>query len=88
MENIMHIVKKIFDTSMLPNNARKFISIGIKTSFVILLFSTLLMTLYIDFKPSNYLFEVSSLLIQSSSNFIVGLLILGASFNRIIKERR
>ena len=84
---LIHIVKKIFDTSNLPDKAKKIISIGIKLSFISLLFSTLLMALYIDFKPSNSLFEISSLLIQDSSNFMVGLLIIGASFNIILKDK-
>ncbi len=87
MEIVIHIFKKIFDISNLPDKAKKFIYIGIRISFISLLFSTLLMALYIDFKPSNSLFEISSLLIQDSSNFMVGLLIIGATFNRIIKDK-
>lgn len=87
MRFFVHMIKKIFDISELPDKSRKLTINGMKVSLILLLFSTLLMALYIDFKSSNFLFEISSILIQSSSTFMVSFLIFGASFNKIIKEK-
>lgn len=88
MKLIIHMIKKIFDISKLPDKLRNLTTTGMKVSFVALLFSTLLMALYIDFKSSNSLFEISSLLIKSTSTFLVSFLIFGVSFNRIIRKER
>ena len=87
MKFIAYMILKIFDINKLPIKLKKLTIAGVRISFIILLFSTLLMELYIDFKPSNILFEVSSLLIKSSSFFIVSFYIFGASFNRLLKEK-
>ena len=87
MKLIIHIIKKIFDISNLPTQLKKLTIFGIKLSFILLLFSVLLMALYIDFKPSNSLFIISSVLVQSNSTFIAGFLIFGAFFNRLLKEK-
>lgn len=87
MTKLSHIFLFIFDTSKLPIPLKRIMKNGIKISFVLLLFSTLLMSLYIDFQTSNNLFKISSILIKTFSNFIASFIIFGAAFNRILKER-
>lgn len=88
MTKFLHTIAFIFDTSKLPVPLKRFMNNGIKISFILLLFSTLLMALYIDFMPSNNLFRLSSLLIKSTSTFIVSFIVFGAGFNRLLKEKR
>ena len=77
----------IFSTKRLHSPIRKITETGIKVCFIALLFSVLLMALYIDYKPSKYLFDASSLLIHSFSMFIVFFLIMGISFNKLQKGK-
>ncbi|WP_413852557.1 hypothetical protein [Candidatus Ruminimicrobium bovinum] len=84
------IIKKlfqVFSTEKLNSPIKKVTETGIKISFIALLFSVLLMTLYIDYKPSKFLFEASSLLVHSFSMFIVYFLVLGVSFNKLQKGK-
>ena len=84
------LIKKllsVFSTKKLNSSIRKITETGIKICFVALLFSVLLMALYIDYKPSKYFYEASSLLVHSFSMFIVFFLIMGISFNRLQKGK-
>ena len=76
-------LRSVFSINNLKHPINKITTLGIKISFVGLLFSALLMALYIDNKAASILFEASSALLHSFSTFIVFFLIMGFSFNRI-----
>ena len=79
-------IKKMLDSFKLANlksSIKYIMRIGISSSFVLLLFSTLLFALYIEFHFPNALYEIGCTLFKSSSMFIAFFIIYGFSFNKI-----
>lgn len=58
--------------------------IGMRICFVLLLFSTLLLSLYIQINHQDYLYQIGSSLFKTFSMFIVFFFVYGISFNKII----
>lgn len=70
----------------LNEKAKKIMSIGIKISFVLTLFGTLLMSLYITTNPSYILFDLGTNLFKSGTWFISMFIVCGYSFSKICKD--
>lgn len=60
---------------------------GIKFSFVLTLFATLIMAIYISYNNSYIVYEVGTSLFKSGTMFLAMFIIVGTSFNYMIKER-
>ena len=70
----------------LNEKAKKIMSIGIKISFVLTLFGTLLMSLYITTNPAYILFDLGTNLFKSGTCFISMFIVCGYSFSKICKD--
>ena len=80
---------KIFDLINLKNfhyKIKKIMSVGIRLSFILLLFSTLLLSLYIQFNNPPELYKVGSLLFKTFSMYITFFFVYGISFNQIVSS--
>ena len=64
-------------------NVKQIMNIGIRISFILLLFSVLLLSLYIQFNTPLYLYTVGSMLFKTFSMYIAFFIICGISFNKI-----
>ena len=83
------LFKKIFDLfniKKLDSKSRKIMTIGIKVSFVLLLFSTLILSMYLEHKI-NFTYVLGTSLFKASSMFIVIFFIDGICFDKILKEK-
>lgn len=73
----------LFNLANFKNSILTIMKTGISISFVLLLFSTLLLSLYIEFHSPNYLYELGCSIFKSSTTFIAFIIIYGFSFNKI-----
>lgn len=80
-----NIFFSIFDFKFVPK-VKTIMSTGIKISFVLLLFSTLFMAIYITTNPSYILYFLGITLFKTFTMFIVMFLINGIAFNKIVKD--
>ena len=83
------LFKKVFDLFNLKKinpKAKKIMTIGIKFSFVMLLFSTLILAMYIEHNI-NFIYLLGTSLFKASSMFIVIFFIDGICFDKILKEK-
>ena len=60
--------------------------VGIKSSFILTLFATLIMAIYISYNPSYIVYEIGTSLFKSATMFISMFIIVGTSFNYILKD--
>jgi len=81
-ENI-HNLLSLLDFMKIRNPIKNIMKIGIYLSFILALFATLLLSLYIEFNTPVYLYEIGSILLKSATMFIVFFIICGISFNKI-----
>lgn len=86
MLNFFHKILSVFDTKNLKPSIKRIMKPGIRVSFILMLFSTLLLALYIQFSFPAYLYDIGSLLFKSSSTFVVYFLICGVCFNKIAND--
>ena len=85
IKNIKKVLN-LFNPTCLKSSIKRTMQIGISSSFVLLLFSTLLFALYIEFHFPNFLYEIGATLFKSSSMFIAFFIIYGISFNKIASD--
>ena len=79
---------KIAFNFQLDSKVKKIMSTGLKVCFVLSLFSTLILSLYITINPSYILYDLGTSLLKSFSMFMSFFFIYGISFNLILKEKR
>lgn len=84
----MKIFKKIFRIFDFNLNlkVKKIMALGIRSNFIFLLFSTLILSIYITSNSSYIIYEVGSSLFKSFSMFIVIFFIFAIAFNQIANE--
>lgn len=84
----MKIFKKIFRIFDFNLNlkVKKIMALGIRLNFIFLLFSTLILSIYITSNSSYIIYEVGSSLFKSFSMFIVIFFIFAIAFNQIVNE--
>ena len=61
--------------------------IGIKFSFILVLFATLLMSIYLTINQSYVLYDIATSLFKSFTMFMAIFFISGIAFNTILKEK-
>ena len=86
IEKFFNKVLLIFNFNFIPK-VKIVMSIGIKISFVLTLFSTLLMAIYISSNHSYILYTLGITLFKAFTMFAVMFLIDGITFNTILKNR-
>ena len=67
-------------------NIKNIMSVGIKICFVLTLFATFILSLYITCNPSIILYVIGSNLFKSSTTFMAIFFIFGIAFNTIKGE--
>ena len=65
---------------------KKIMIVGIKSSFILTLFATLIMAIYISYNQSYIVYEIGTSLFKSATMFISMFIIVGTSFNCILKD--
>lgn len=65
---------------------KKIMIVGIKSSFILTLFATLIMAIYISYNQSYIVYEIGTSLFKSATMFISMFIIVGTSFNYILKD--
>lgn len=81
-KKILSIVNFNYDKKV-----KKLMVSGIKFSFILTLFATLIMAIYISYNNSYIVYEVGTSLFKSGTMFLAMFIIVGTSFNYMIKER-
>ena len=71
----------------IDTKVQKIMKFGIKFNFVLTLISTLILSIYITSNPTSDIYTIGSLLLKSSTMFIVIFIIFGICFNQLLKEK-
>ena len=82
LKKILSIINFNYDKKV-----KKLMVSGIKFSFILTLFATLIMAIYISYNNSYIVYEVGTSLFKSGTMFLAMFIIVGTSFNYMIKER-
>lgn len=83
---ITNFFYSFFDIFDLNPKVKKIMSTGITVSFIMTLFATFLMSLYIS-TYSYILYDLGITLFKSFTTFMAIFLICGVAFNRILKTK-
>lgn len=75
----------VFDFNFIPK-VKMIMNAGIKISFILVLFATLFMAIYISTNHSYILYDLGITLFKTFTMFIVMFLINGIAFNKIVKD--
>lgn len=86
MKEKIHTLLEIFNVKNITEPVKHVMKMGITISFILLLYSSLLLSLYIEFNTPNYLYEIGSTLFKTFSLFITFFFIYGISFNKIAND--
>ena len=84
IKNLYIKLLRIIDFNFEPS-VKNIVGIGIKVSFIIMLFATLIMSIYISSNHSYILYNLGITLFRTSSMFIAMFLVNGIAFNTILK---
>ena len=89
MKNINLFIKKLHITFNLnvDSKVKLIMKSGIKFSFVLILISTLVFSIYITTNKDFELYNIGVALLKSGNMFIVFFIIFGICFNQILKEK-
>ena len=72
----------------IDKKVKKIMLDGIKFSFIICLFSTLILSLYISSNNTYLLFYLGISLFKSSTTFMVVFFVYGILFNKLLQEKK
>ena len=72
----------------IDKKVKKIMLDGIKFSFIICLFSTLILSLYISSNNTYLLFYLGISLFKSSTTFMVIFFVYGILFNKLLQEKK
>ena len=86
MKKNLHSLFEVFNLNNIKEPIKHIMVSGITICFILLLFSTLLLSLYIEFDTPNYLYEVGLILFKTFSLFITFFFVYGVSFNKIAND--
>lgn len=75
----------VFDFNFIPK-VKSIMNAGIRISFILVLFATLLMAIYISTNPSYILYDLGITLFKTFTMFMVMFFINGIAFNKIVKD--
>ena len=79
-------IYNLFDFKNFEKRVKYIMETGIKISFILLLFSVLLLSLYIQFNTPPGLYTAGTILFKTFSMYISFFIVYGISFNKIISE--
>ena len=85
MKDILIKIYSLFNSTF-DLRVKRIMNTGIKISFIAILFSVLIMSIYITTNQSYILFNVSMSLFKTFTTFISMFLINGIAFNKILKD--
>lgn len=86
MNIIFRDILEIFNFKNIREPIKYIMKVGMRTCFILLLFATLLLSLYIQFNHPNYLYEIGSTLFKTFSMFIAFFFVYGIGFNKIVND--
>lgn len=76
----------VFDFSFEPK-VKNLMTAGVRISFILVLFATLIMSIYLTKNQSYIVYEIGSSLFKSFTMFMAIFFISGVAFNTILKEK-
>ena len=76
----------VFDFSFDPK-VKNLMTAGVQISFILVLFATLIMSIYLTMNQSYIVYEIGSSLFKSFTMFMSIFFISGIAFNTILKEK-
>ena len=82
LKKILSIVNFNYDKKV-----KKLMVSGIKFSFILTFLTSFVMAIYISYNNSYIVYEVGTSLFKSGTMFLAMFIIVGTSFNYMIKER-
>ena len=76
----------VFDFSFEPK-VKNLMATGLRISFILVLFATLIMSIYLTMNQCCRVYEIGSSLFKSFTMFMAIFFISGIAFNTILKEK-
>ena len=86
MNKLINLLNDSLNLKNIDSKVYKLMSSGIKFSFILLLFSVFILSLYIQFKNPIALFEVGRMLFKCAGLYMVFFFICGITFNKLLGE--
>ena len=84
--NFFNKFLSVFDFSFEPK-VKSLMATGLRISFILVLFATLIMSIYLTTNQSYIVYEIGSSLFKSFTMFMAIFFISGIAFNTILKEK-
>ena len=84
--NFFNKFLSVFDFSFEPK-VKNIMATGLRISFILVLFATLIMSIYLTMNQSYIVYEIGSSLFKSFTMFMAIFFISGVAFNTILKEK-
>ena len=84
--NFFNKFLSVFDFSFEPK-VKNLMATGLRISFILVLFATLIMSIYLTMNQSYIVYEIGSSLFKSFTMFMAIFFISGVAFNTILKEK-
>lgn len=76
----------VFDFTF-ESKVKNLMATGLRISFILVLFATLIMSIYLTMNQSYIVYEIGSSLFKSFTMFMAIFFISGVAFNTILKEK-
>ena len=84
--NFFNKFLSVFDFPFEPK-VKNLMATGLRISFILVLFATLIMSIYLTMNQSYIVYEIGSSLFKSFTMFMAIFFISGVAFNTILKEK-
>lgn len=84
--NFFNKFLSVFDFSFEPK-VKNLMATGLRISFILVLFATLIKSIYLTMNQSYIVYEIGSSLFKSFTIFMAIFFISGIAFNTILKEK-
>ena len=85
-KNFFNKFLAVFDFTF-EQKVKNLMTTGLQISFILVLFSTLIMSIYLTMNQSYIIYEIGSSLFKSFTMFMAIFFISGVAFNTILKEK-
>ena len=86
LKNFFNKFISVFAFSFEPK-VKNLMTTGVRISFILVLFATLIMSIYLTTNQSYIVYEIGSSLFKSFTMFMAIFFISGIAFNTILKEK-
>lgn len=84
--NFFNKFLSVFDFSF-EQKVKNLMATGLRISFILVLFATLIMSIYLTMNQSYIVYEIGSSIFKSFTMFMAIFFISGIAFNTILKEK-